>query len=41
MSKYRILKPDQSYTFSQYFLLPNLTIDVVAEFEFFRRNTQG
>ena len=34
MSKYRILKPEQSYTFSQYFLLPNPTIDVVAEFEY-------
>jgi hypothetical protein len=34
MGKYRILKPDQSYTFSQYFLLPNPTIDVVAEFEY-------
>ncbi|MFN6465113.1 MAG: hypothetical protein RMZ41_025280 [Nostoc sp. DedVER02] len=34
MTKYRILKPDQSYTFSQYFLLPNPTIDVVAEFEY-------
>jgi hypothetical protein len=34
MSKYKILKPDQSYTFSQYFLLPNPTIDVVAEFEY-------
>ncbi|MEH2118143.1 hypothetical protein [Nostoc sp.] len=34
MSKYKILKPEQSYTFSQYFLLPNPTIDVVAEFEY-------
>lgn len=34
MSKYRILKPEQSYTFSQYFLLPNLTIDILAEFEY-------
>ncbi|MEH2349483.1 MAG: hypothetical protein V7K55_16120 [Nostoc sp.] len=34
MNKYRILKPEQSYTFSQYFLLPNPTIDVVAEFEY-------
>ncbi|MCC5627663.1 hypothetical protein LC613_05690 [Nostoc sphaeroides CHAB 2801] len=34
MSKYRILKPEQSYTFSQYFLLPNPTIDIVAEFEY-------
>jgi hypothetical protein len=34
MSKYRILKPEQSYTFSQYFLLPNPTIDVIAEFEY-------
>ncbi|MBG1240928.1 hypothetical protein [Nostoc sp. NZL] len=33
MSKYKILKPEQSYTFSQYFLLPNPTIYVVAEFE--------
>ncbi|MEH2443457.1 hypothetical protein [Nostoc sp.] len=34
MNKYRILKPEQSYTFSQYFLLPNPTIDVVAEFDY-------
>ncbi|WP_392533161.1 hypothetical protein [Nostoc sp. C117] len=34
MNKYRILKPDQSYTFSQYFLLPNPTIDVLAEFDY-------
>jgi hypothetical protein len=34
MSKYRILKPEQSYTFSQYFLLPNPTIDILAEFEY-------
>ncbi|BBD64342.1 hypothetical protein NIES4072_19950 [Nostoc commune NIES-4072] len=34
MNKYRILKPEQSYTFNQYFLLPNPTIDVVAEFEY-------
>ncbi|MEH1838101.1 MAG: hypothetical protein V7L20_04915 [Nostoc sp.] len=34
MSKYRILKLEQSYTFSQYFLLPNPTIDIVAEFEY-------
>ncbi|MEH2135338.1 hypothetical protein [Nostoc sp.] len=40
MSKYRILKPDQSYTFSQYFLLPNPTIDVVAEFEYSYARTE-
>ncbi|MBD2506441.1 hypothetical protein H6G91_04050 [Nostoc muscorum FACHB-395] len=40
MSKYRILKPDQSYTFSQYFLLPNPTIDVVAEFEYSYERTE-
>lgn len=34
MSKYKILKSDQSYTFSQYFLLPNPTIDILAEFEY-------
>ncbi|MGF2037029.1 MAG: hypothetical protein RMZ43_017220 [Nostoc sp. CmiVER01] len=34
MSKYKILKPEQSYTFSQYFLLPNPTIDIVAEFDY-------
>ncbi|MBC1224137.1 hypothetical protein GNF10_13450 [Nostoc sp. UCD121] len=40
MSKYKILKPDQSYTFSQYFLLPNPTIDVVAEFEYSYERTE-
>ncbi|ACC84606.1 hypothetical protein [Nostoc punctiforme] len=40
MSKYRILKPDQSYTFIQYFLLPNPTIDVVAEFEYSYERTE-
>jgi hypothetical protein len=40
MSKYRILKPEQSYTFSQYFLLPNPTIDVVAEFEYSYARTE-
>ncbi|MBC6432945.1 hypothetical protein FM036_20265 [Nostoc sp. HG1] len=40
MSKYRILKPDQSYTFSQYFLLPNPTIDVVAEFDYGYERTE-
>ncbi|WP_373527638.1 hypothetical protein [Nostoc sp.] len=34
MSKYRILKHEKSYTFSQYFLLPNPTIDILAEFEY-------
>ncbi|MFN6559156.1 MAG: hypothetical protein RMY28_005050 [Nostoc sp. ChiSLP01] len=34
MNKYRILKPEQSYTFSQYFLLPNPTIDILAEFDY-------
>ncbi|WP_375505317.1 hypothetical protein [uncultured Nostoc sp.] len=40
MSKYRILKPEQSYTFSQYFLLPNPTIDIVAEFEYSYARTE-
>ncbi|MEH2278481.1 MAG: hypothetical protein V7K40_27805 [Nostoc sp.] len=40
MSKYKILKPEQSYTFSQYFLLPNPTIDVVAEFEYGYERTE-
>ncbi|MBG1258040.1 hypothetical protein [Nostoc commune] len=40
MSKYKILKPEQSYTFSQYFLLPNPTIDVVAEFEYTYARTE-
>ncbi|MBE9000673.1 MULTISPECIES: hypothetical protein [unclassified Nostoc] len=40
MRKYRILKPDQSYTFTQYFLLPNPTIDVVAEFEYSYERTE-
>ncbi|MBD2532226.1 hypothetical protein H6G97_22655 [Nostoc flagelliforme FACHB-838] len=40
MNKYRILKPEQSYTFSQYFLLPNPTIDVVAEFEYSYARTE-
>ncbi|UKO97809.1 hypothetical protein [Nostoc sp. UHCC 0870] len=34
MSKYRILNPDQSYTFSQYFQLPNPTLEILAEFEY-------
>lgn len=34
MNKHRILKPEQSYTFSQYFLLPNPTIDILAEFDY-------
>jgi len=34
MSKYRILEPEQSYTFNQYFLLPNPTIEIVAEFDY-------
>jgi len=34
MSKYKILKSEQSYTFTQYFLLPNPTIDILAEFEY-------
>ncbi|MEH2405398.1 hypothetical protein [Nostoc sp.] len=40
MSKYKILKPEQSYTFSQYFLLPNPTIDIVAEFEYSYERTE-
>jgi hypothetical protein len=34
MSKFKILKPDQSYTFSQYFQLANPTAEIVAEFEY-------
>ncbi|QSJ20048.1 hypothetical protein JYQ62_15830 [Nostoc sp. UHCC 0702] len=34
MSKYKILKPDQSYTFSQYFSLTNPTPEILAEFEY-------
>ncbi|MFN6514757.1 MAG: hypothetical protein RMY29_009670 [Nostoc sp. CreGUA01] len=34
MSKYKILKPDQSYTFSQYFQLTNPTAEILAEFEY-------
>ncbi|MFN6571305.1 hypothetical protein [Dendronalium sp. ChiSLP03b] len=34
MSKHNILKPDQSYTFSQYFQLTNSTAEIVAEFEY-------
>ncbi|MCC5614523.1 hypothetical protein LC605_05400 [Nostoc sp. CHAB 5836] len=34
MSKYKIITPEQSYTFSEYFLLANPTIDIVAEFEY-------
>jgi hypothetical protein len=34
MSKYSILKPEQSYTFSQYFLLPNPIIDILIEFDY-------
>ncbi|MBD6617193.1 hypothetical protein FNW02_15465 [Komarekiella sp. 'clone 1'] len=34
MSKYKILKPDQRYTFNQYFQLPNPTAEIVAEFEY-------
>ncbi|PHJ54195.1 hypothetical protein VF14_20955 [Nostoc linckia z18] len=40
MSKYRILNPEQSYTFSQYFLLPNPTIDILAEFEYSYARTE-
>ncbi|MEH1939551.1 MAG: hypothetical protein V7L01_04925 [Nostoc sp.] len=40
MSKYKILKSEQSYTFTQYFLLPNPTIDVVAEFEYSYARTE-
>ena len=34
MSKYRLLKLEQSYTFRECFFLHNPTIDVVAEFEY-------
>lgn len=34
MSKYKILKPEQSYTFSQYFQMPNPTAEIVAEFDY-------
>lgn len=32
MSNFRILRDDRDYTFSQYFLLPNPTEEIVAEF---------
>ena len=34
MSKFKILNPDQSYTFSQYFQLTNPTAEILAEFEY-------
>ncbi|MBH8575734.1 hypothetical protein I8752_22555 [Nostocaceae cyanobacterium CENA369] len=34
MSKYKILKSDQSYTFSQYFQLTNPTAEIIGEFEY-------
>ncbi|MDZ8187243.1 MAG: hypothetical protein RMX96_20655 [Nostoc sp. ChiSLP02] len=39
MSKYKILKPDQSYTFSQYFQLTNPTAEILAEFEYSYQRT--
>ncbi|MBW4673483.1 MAG: hypothetical protein KME52_05535 [Desmonostoc geniculatum HA4340-LM1] len=39
MSKYRILKPDQSYTFSQYFQLTNPTAEILAEFDYSYQRT--
>ncbi|MHC5825927.1 MAG: hypothetical protein ACYT04_61255, partial [Nostoc sp.] len=32
MSNFKILKSDQSYTFSEYFRLPNPPAEIVAEF---------